>query len=98
MDEDLYDEFGNYIGPPIDEIDDAESAEENSDGQESGQPREGMREGGVEMNKHMEVDYSNEDYFDPARQIVLHEDKQYYPAAEKVFGKDVQALVQEEDA
>jgi len=26
-----------------------------------------MREGGVEMNKHMEVDYSNEDYFDPAR-------------------------------
>jgi len=36
MDEDLYDEFGNYIGPPIDDSDDAESAEENSDGQESG--------------------------------------------------------------
>jgi len=37
-------------------------------------------------------------YFDPGREIVLHEDKQYYPTAAKVFGKDVQTLVQEEDA
>lgn len=29
---------------------------------------------------------------------MLHEDKQYYPDAEKVFGKDVEALVMEEDA
>ena len=42
------------------------------------------------MNKHhMEVDEQNSDYFDPGREMVLHEDKQYYPAAEKVFGKDV---------
>ena len=29
---------------------------------------------------------------------MLHEDKQYYPDADKVFGKDVEALVMEEDA
>ena len=49
----------------------------------------------------MEVDEENEgdeDYFAHGQQIVLHEDKQYYPEAEKVFGKDVEALVQEEDA
>ena len=30
-------------------------------------------------------------------QIVLHEDKKYYPSAEEVYGADVEALVQEED-
>ena len=29
--------------------------------------------------------------------VVLHEDKNYYPSAEQVFGPDVEALVQEED-
>lgn len=28
---------------------------------------------------------------------MLHEDKQYYPSAEEVYGKDVETLVQEED-
>lgn len=45
----------------------------------------------------MEVD-QEEDYFEHGQQIVLHEDKQYYPDAEKVYGKDVEALVMEEDA
>lgn len=30
--------------------------------------------------------------------VVLHEDKQYYPSAEDVYGPDVETLVQEEDA
>lgn len=30
--------------------------------------------------------------------VVLHEDKQYYPSAEDVYGADVETLVQEEDA
>lgn len=49
----------------------------------------------------MEVDEGNdndEDYFAHGQQIVLHEDKQYYPDADRVFGKDVEALVMEEDA
>jgi U5 small nuclear ribonucleoprotein component len=32
-----------------------------------------------------------------ANQVVLHEDKQYYPSAEEVYGPDVETLVQEED-
>ena len=28
---------------------------------------------------------------------MLHEDKQYYPEAEQVFGKGVSALIEEED-
>ena len=31
------------------------------------------------------------------QQVVLHEDKQYYPDAEQVFGEGVEALVEEED-
>ena len=30
--------------------------------------------------------------------VILHEDKQYYPSAEDVYGPDVETLVQEEDA
>jgi U5 small nuclear ribonucleoprotein component len=35
---------------------------------------------------------------DPRNQIVLHEDKKYYPSAEETYGPDVETLVQEEDA
>lgn len=31
-------------------------------------------------------------------QVVLHEDKKYYPTAEETFGKETETLVQEEDA
>lgn len=34
----------------------------------------------------------------PANQIVLHEDKKYYPTAMEVYGEGVETLVQEEDA
>ena len=30
-------------------------------------------------------------------QVVLHEDKTYYPSAAEVYGEDVEAMVQEED-
>ncbi|RUS27800.1 hypothetical protein BC938DRAFT_482717 [Jimgerdemannia flammicorona] len=33
----------------------------------------------------------------PQNQVVLHEDKKYYPTAEEVYGPDVETLVQEED-
>jgi U5 small nuclear ribonucleoprotein component len=46
------------------------------------------------MNKQpMEVDEGNMDYLEPCRDIVLHEDKQYYPSAAKIFGADVQTLI-----
>ena len=34
----------------------------------------------------------------PSNAVILHEDKQYYPTAEQVYGKDVEAMVEEEDA
>lgn len=39
----------------------------------------------------------SEEYAKRGEQIVLHEDKQYYPEAEKIFGQGVEALVEEED-
>ena len=33
----------------------------------------------------------------PSTSVVLHEDKQYYPTAQQVYGSDVETLVQEED-
>lgn len=41
----------------------------------------------------MEVDEGNMDYLEPCCDIVLHEDKQYYPSAAKIFGADVQTLI-----
>ena len=34
----------------------------------------------------------------PSNAVVLHEDKQYYPTAQQVYGPGVETLVQEEDA
>lgn len=34
----------------------------------------------------------------PSNAVVLHEDKQYYPTAQQVYGEEVETLVQEEDA
>ena len=38
-----------------------------------------------------------EEYLKHGQEIVLHEDKQYYPEAAEVFGKDVEAMIEEED-
>lgn len=51
-----------------------------------------------------ELDPQNEPEIDQSRdvsqhsnQIVLHEDKKYYPSAQEIYGNGVEALVQEED-
>ncbi|KAJ5139131.1 Translation elongation/initiation factor/Ribosomal beta-barrel [Penicillium bovifimosum] len=86
--DDLYDEFGNYIG-------DAESEEE----QEDVQPQafkfdEAFDDEEEEVNDQqlMEIDEG------PSNAVILHEDKQYYPSAQQVYGEDVETMVQEEDA
>ncbi|CDS07394.1 Putative Elongation factor 2 [Lichtheimia ramosa] len=97
MDESLYDEFGNYIGPDLEDEDEdleLEQQEEEEDmhafetaspvAQE--EPTEPVSETAL-----MQVDDI------PQNQIVLHEDKQYYPSAEEVYGPGVEAMVQEED-
>lgn len=46
----------------------------------------------IKSNKQME-----DEYFEKGQEVVLHEDKQYYPEAEKVYGKGVEAMVEDED-
>eukprot|EP00055_Hartaetosiga_balthica_P000660 m.137158 g.137158 ORF g.137158 m.137158 type:complete len:969 (-) comp11333_c0_seq1:945-3851(-) len=87
MDEDLYDEFGNYIGP---EIDSEESEDEMPDNLPAQSVPEALRVEEEEEEAEPEVEIGS-------NAIVLHEDKQYYPTAEQVFGKDVEVIVQEED-
>ncbi|PYH99551.1 U5 small nuclear ribonucleo protein component [Aspergillus ellipticus CBS 707.79] len=92
--DDLYDEFGNYIG----EVDD--SSEESSHHEEVDHHAFAFDEAfeGVEEvdeageQQSMDVDEG------PSNAVVLHEDKQYYPSAQQVYGEDVETLVQEEDA
>ncbi|KAK2512525.1 Eftud2 [Columba guinea] len=85
MDTDLYDEFGNYIGPELDSDDDDDDL-----GRESKDLDE------------LEDDDDDDDMGDhdedhPGMEVVLHEDKKYYPTAEEVYGPEVETIVQEED-
>lgn len=95
----LYDEFGNYIGPDIlsddDDDDDSDGARDRMlDGDEDDdldddEDLDDEREGG----RSDEEDNDGE----MGMQVVLHEEKKYYPSAEEVYGPDVETLVQEED-
>ncbi|KAK2147140.1 hypothetical protein LSH36_568g02003 [Paralvinella palmiformis] len=75
MDTDLYDEFGNYIGPEL-ESDEDEDSDEHEE-----------RVANEEEDDEMEVERDEDDN---DMQVVLHEDKKYYPTAEEVYGPDVE--------
>ncbi|CAM8952545.1 unnamed protein product [Rhodiola kirilowii] len=97
MDDSLYDEFGNYIGPEIEsdresdgeedeEMEDKRAEEEDeaaSDGEDAGDGANGW----ITASNDIDVD----------NQIVLAEDKKYYPTAEEVYGEDVETLVMNEE-
>ncbi|KAF9310911.1 U5 small nuclear ribonucleoprotein component [Podila horticola] len=98
MDESMYDEFGNYLGPDL-------SDEEEDDEEEYAQQAQDqdMAEGDEEEDVKMEEENVRTSTAlsrlgeIPQNQIVLHEDKKYYPTAEEVYGEGVEALVEEED-
>ncbi|GJP34299.1 hypothetical protein CLOM_g18744 [Closterium sp. NIES-68] len=90
MDENLYDEFGNYIGPEI-ASDEEEEEEEEDQGQELADGEGGA---GGEM---IGMDEDDEEP-DNEGAVVLAEDKKYYPTAVEVYGEDVETLVEDEDA
>eukprot|EP00640_Fibrocapsa_japonica_P000517 CAMPEP_0113940842 /NCGR_PEP_ID=MMETSP1339-20121228/6886_1 /TAXON_ID=94617 /ORGANISM="Fibrocapsa japonica" /LENGTH=1009 /DNA_ID=CAMNT_0000944805 /DNA_START=44 /DNA_END=3073 /DNA_ORIENTATION=- /assembly_acc=CAM_ASM_000762 len=99
MDDDLYDEFGNYIGPDL-----ADSADEDSDAS-GDEEEEEEEEDSEEEQTQMEVDDEEgggapaEGEGDPVEEtaIQLHEDKKYYPDAEEVYG-GAETVVLDEDA
>ncbi|OPJ71635.1 hypothetical protein AV530_008430 [Patagioenas fasciata monilis] len=85
MDTDLYDEFGNYIGPELDsDDDDDELGRESKDLDEL-------------EDDDDDDDMGDHDEDHPGMEVVLHEDKKYYPTAEEVYGPEVETIVQEED-
>ncbi|RKP37980.1 116 kda U5 small nuclear ribonucleo protein-like protein component [Dimargaris cristalligena] len=91
MDSADYDEFGNYIGPDL-----------SSSDSEIDEPST-TRYSPIESDDDLEPNATNRigpgmDVDDePGGQIVLHEDKKYYPTAAEVYGDDVEVLVQDED-
>ncbi|KXX75572.1 Pre-mRNA-splicing factor cwf10 [Madurella mycetomatis] len=91
MDDDLYDEFGNFIG------EEAEASEEESEhGVDVGNyAYDEYPEAAPEAPVEEQMDIDDEG---PSNAVVLHEDKQYYPTAAQVYGEGVETLVQEEDA
>uniref|UniRef100_A0A915D2I3 Tr-type G domain-containing protein n=1 Tax=Ditylenchus dipsaci TaxID=166011 RepID=A0A915D2I3_9BILA len=86
---DLYDEFGNYIGPELDSDDDEDDV-----------PPVGQEDDDEDADERMDQDEGDDDETPsvPTNQIVLHEDKKYYSTALEVYGEHVETLVQEEDA
>ena len=81
--------FGNFIG-------EAEESEEESQHGATGdayvdedEPQEDDVTNGQAL---MEIDEDG-----PSNAVVLHEDKQYYPTAQQVYGPGVETMVQEED-
>uniref|UniRef100_A0A061R8M5 SNU114 homolog n=1 Tax=Tetraselmis sp. GSL018 TaxID=582737 RepID=A0A061R8M5_9CHLO len=102
MDESLYDEFGNYIGP---ELSDSEAESEEGEGQASDhEPADSeedaedqeMDDAEAAANRRLGIEDGDDQNMETA--VVLHEDKKYYPTAEETYGAETETLVMEEDA
>lgn len=95
MDSDLYDEFGNYIGPDLesDDDDDAHSVYGQQSEHADDADDDAMLDDDADADAAHDADADKN-----ARAVVLHEDKRYYPTALEVYGPDVETIVQEEDA
>ncbi|KAJ3415072.1 U5 small nuclear ribonucleoprotein component [Chytridiales sp. JEL 0842] len=109
MDADLYDEFGNYIGPELDEDEDEELmhtggfAGDSMDVDDEERERQQSREVNDDEREREEEPWQNDGSalmkvdVPTSSSVVLHEDKKYYPTAEEVYGPGVETMVQEED-
>lgn len=102
MDDDLYDEFGNFIGPEL--SDDEDEAQEvggqyaSTSARLPGYEDEEEEDGALQEDGDVEMqDDDDDDRAGPSNAVVLMEDKKYYPTANEIYGEDVEALVQEED-
>ena len=93
--EDLYDEFGNYVGPPLSDDDEEEESQEEYDetmaeAEERANERLAFIEGAEDPENGVEDD-------EIGQQVVLHEDKKYYPDAAEVY-PDAETILQESRA
>ena len=105
--EELYDEFGNYIGPDLESSDDSDDDDGDEDDdsvdrqQQSQAPDDASDvsddNDGDKINA-MVVRDEEADTAEPMSAVVLHEDKEHYLSAEQVYGEDVRTAVLDEDA
>lgn len=107
--EELYDDFGNYIGPELSDSDsDKQEQDDRSEPSHHEDPQQDVQSvpgpNAISTTSKLEVaqeSASNAKLIEPdesAGVIVLAEDKKYYPTAEEVFGPDTEVLIEEEDA
>lgn len=96
MDESLYDEFGNYIGPEIESDQESDREEEDEELEERADDARPMSDDEHTPGKPNGWLTTTDDV-DMDNQIVLAEDKKYYPTAEEVYGEEVETLVMDED-
>ena len=105
--DELYDEFGNYIGPDLDSSDEEDDEEDDEDIEvNDDDDNDDDDDGNYESNRTnmiIEHDPSQPSTDDGAtapsqNQIVLHEDKVHYPSAESIYGPNVTTAVIDEDA
>lgn len=81
--------FGNFIG----EAEDSEEELQQGTNGDAYIDDEEVDESAVPNDQAlMEIDEDG-----PSNAVVLHEDKQYYPTAQQVYGPGVETMVQEED-
>jgi U5 small nuclear ribonucleoprotein component len=91
MEENLYDEFGNYISQELDDDDEDEEDDDIGDLDDPDERGKGD-DGAMVESGAMDVDAEK----GADRQVVLHEDKKYYPDAEEVY-PGAETIVQMED-
>jgi len=95
-DEDLYDEFGNYIGPDLEDSD-AEYEQENRFPDEMGGNEDVYDRQLVERDLNGDDSSNAMNVDEGAGRIVLHEDKKYYPDAAEVY-PGARAVTLDQDA
>jgi len=106
----MYDEFGNYIGPDLesdssdDEDEDDESSVEENQGIENNKNEEEDSFSGMQMQMQMQMQVDTNDNndtsmstADPSNMIILHEDKVHYPSASTIYGPNVTTAILDED-
>ena len=84
--------FGNFIGEAEEESEE-EEIQHGANGDAYVDGDEADEDAVPNDQALMEIDEDG-----PSNAVVLHEDKQYYPTAEQVYGAGVETMVQEEDA
>lgn len=104
----LYDEFGNYIGPDLDSSDsepdsDASQPEQGATARTNATAQELSDERGGDTNGLTVAKVSTAADGDgkigvESRAVILPDDVEHYPSADTVFGPDTEVLVEEDDA